>query len=206
MSSPHMSFRLNHYHLAKALRILVTLEPNQPIPSLSQAAKMIIIDWIAKHSINAPLSTSQADIEAIKSIEKIPTEQINPYTTIQTIMEQAKTRYQQVQPQQPIQPREQIQKQAEKIQRELEEDRIFNEMRQESLTKLVKQKQQEEQDQSEKQKTLKDQQIAEQIVLASQAENRTRIKPSEFHDPNITESEISSVTDFSPPPEWKNKQ
>ena len=91
MSSPHMSFRLNHYQLAKALRILVTLEPNQPIASLSQAAKLIIIDWISNHSINASLETVQADIAAINTICKIPANQINPYSTIQTIMSNAKS-------------------------------------------------------------------------------------------------------------------
>ena len=76
MSSYHMSFRLNHYQIARALRILVTLEPNQPISSLSQAMKLIIIDWISKHSINSSLETSQTDIDAVKLIGQIPANQI----------------------------------------------------------------------------------------------------------------------------------
>ncbi len=189
MSSPHMSFRLNHYQLAKALRILVTLEPNQPIPSLSQAAKMIIIDWIAKHSINSTIATSQADIDAIKLINKIPASQINPYTTIQTAMANAKTQSSQ-------QAQQITQKSAQQIQRELEEDRIFEDMKRESLAKIKA-----EQDQQITQQ--QDTDIDQQIELASQTSKRISRKPSEFHDPNITDSVISSVTDFSPPADWK---
>ena len=86
MSSPHMSFRLNHYQLAKALRILVTLEPDQPIASLSQAAKLIIIDWISKHSIHTSLECAQADIKAIETIIALPVDRIDPYTTIRQII------------------------------------------------------------------------------------------------------------------------
>jgi hypothetical protein len=192
-----MSFRLNHYQLARALRILVTLEPNQPIPSLSQAAKLIIIDWISKHSVNLSLITSQADIDAIKAIEKIPADRIDPYTTIQTIMAQAEAQSQTVQTQQTIQARKQVQKTTEQIQRELEEDRIFQEMRQESLSKLKAQKGQETQKEQETQN--KD--LDEQIKLASQTSKHLP-KASEFHDPNKTESSISTVTDFSPPKDW----
>ncbi|MBU3995888.1 MAG: hypothetical protein KKF42_09000 [Actinobacteria bacterium] len=193
MSSHHMSFRLNHYQLAKALRILVTLEPNQPISSLSQAAKIIIIDWISKHSINSSLETSQADIEAIKLIASLPSNQIDPYNTIQNAFAQAQSNYRQ-----PSQLKVQTQKPDWQIQRDLEDERIFQEMKQESLEK-AKQAEQEKLTQQNKD-------IAEQIKLASQALNRTKPKPSEFHDPNITESSISTVTDFSPPPEWKDQQ
>jgi hypothetical protein len=174
-----MSFRLNHYQLARALRILITLEPNQPISSLSQAAKLIIIDWISKHSINTSLDTSQADIDAIKLIEKLPANQIDPYTTIQAAM--AKTTYQ---PSQSAQMQKQVQKTTEQITLEFEQERFFNQCRQESAQAT---------------------QAAQETRLNTQI-NATfnRVKPSAFHDPNITESVISSVTDFSPPPEWKN--
>ena len=206
MSSPHMSFRLNHYQLAKALRILVTLEPNQPIASLSQAAKIIIIDWISKHSINVPLSTSQADIEAIKAIEQIPATQIDPYTTIQAIMLQAKLQSnQQPQIKEQAQILQQVQLQQEKRQRELEEERIFNEVKQEYQESQAAQKTQAGQEklaiQKAEQKELIDKQIQDQIRSTFKP-TKPRIKPSEFHDPNITESTISTVTDFSPPKEW----
>jgi len=184
MSSPHMSFRLNEYQLAKALRILVTLEPNMPIPSFSQAAKTIIIDWIAKHSINASLVTSQADIEAIKTIINLPVEQINPYTTIQTLMRHAAE-----QSSSPVQPK-QTHKTPQQIQRELEEDRLFTEMRRESLKKKAEEAQTFQQDPD----------FDNQIELASQASKRVLHKAPIERE---TESVISTVTDFSPPPEWK---
>jgi uncharacterized membrane-anchored protein YjiN (DUF445 family) len=177
-----MSFRLNHYQLARALRILITLEPNQPISSLSQAAKLIIIDWISKHSINTSLDTSQADIDAIKLIEKLPANQINPYTTIQSAM--AKTNYQ---PSQSAQMQKQVQKTTEQIALELEQEKFFNQCRQESA-----------------QKAQADQKAQETLLNTQINATFNQVKPSAFHDPNITDSVISSVTDFSPPPEWKN--
>lgn len=195
MSSPHMSFRLNNYQLAKALRILITLEPNQPIPSLSQAAKIIIIDWISKHSINAPLAVNQADINAIKLISTLNVNQIDPYTTIQNIMAQAKQQSPNLQPN--SQAKQILQKSEQQIQRELREEKEFNDMRRESLAKLEQQKI------TNEQQTKKDEDLNEQIFLASQSAKR--MKPSEFHDPNITDSEITTVTDFSPLKEWTDE-
>lgn len=193
MSSPHLSFRLNYYQLAKALRILVTLEPNQPIPSLSQAAKMIIIDWIAKHSINAPLAVAQSDVEAVKLISKMSTNQIDPYTTIHKLMANANST-------QSFQATQMIQKSARQIQQEIEDEKLFNEVRREALAKR-------QQSAQTKQSYMSDEELDEQLNLAmktsEQVKPSKRIKPSEFHDPNITESSISSVTDFSPPDEWK---
>lgn len=192
MSSPHMSFRLNEYQLARALRILITLEPNQPIASLSQAAKLIIIDWISKHSINASLATSQSDIEAIKTIIKIPVEQINPYTTIQSIMNQAKLNSPQLPTNEQLQTQVHMQQSLDKIKRDLEDEKLLAELKAESLAKFRSEK-------AEKQsKQPTNEQIEDQINQVF----KPRVKPSEFHDPNITESTISTVTDFSPPKEW----
>lgn len=189
MSNPHISFRLNYYQLAKALRILITLEPNQPIPSISQAMKIIIVDWISKHSINAPLSTSPGDIEAVKLISSIPVEQIDPYTTIRMAMSRASQELNQ-------HTQQMIQKSAQQIQRDLEDEKLFNDLRRESAEKLARQARQEQQDRE----------IEEQIKLAEQTMKRVLPKPSEFHDPNITESKISTVTDFSPPKDWIDQE
>ncbi len=88
MSSPHMSFRLNQYYLARALRILVMLKPGQTISSLSQAAKLIILDWIKDHPIDITLAESQADIAAVKIICKMSANQLEQYP-IQMIMDLA---------------------------------------------------------------------------------------------------------------------
>jgi len=181
-----MSFRLNHYQLAKALRILVTLEPNQPIASLSQAAKLIIIDWISKHSIHTSLECAQADINAIKLINTLQVDQIDPYTTIQNIMAQAKAQ-QPFQAQQSLQIKAQAQKSAQQIQRDIEDTRLFEQLRREHALKEAQE--------------LKDKELDTQIELSLQT-RKPLPKPSEFHDPNITESEISTITDFSPPKDW----
>lgn len=184
MSSPHMSFRLNHYQLAKALRILLTLEPNQPIASLSQMAKIIIIDWISKHSINSTLAVSQADIEAIKIISKLNVEQIDPYSTIQNIMGQAN---QQV----TLQAQQINQKSLQQIQRDLADEELFNQLRREALEKqqLVKPPQTETQENE----------IALQMELALQTGKRLMHKaPPELE----TDAIVTTVTDFSPPRDW----
>jgi len=187
MSSPHMSFRLNHYQLAKALRSLVTLEPDQPIASLSQAMKIIITDWISKHSINAPLECAQADINAVKLILTLPVDQIDPYTTIRQIMAQAKAQSQPFQAQQEFQIKEQAKKSAQQIQRDIEDTRLFEQLRREHALKEAQE--------------AKDKEIDTQIELSLQT-RKPLPKPSEFHDPNITESDITTVTDFSPSKDW----
>lgn len=193
MSSPHISFRLNHYQLARALRILVTLEPNQPIASLSQMAKLIIIDWISKHSINTDLNVAAADIEAIKLISTLNVDQIDPYITIKSIMEQARQKaiqYEQSANNQANNQATQIRQKSEaQIKRELEEEKLFNQLKRESL------------DQKRKVQLLDDQienNIEESKILS--------VKPSEFHDPNKTDSKISILTDFSPPKDWINQE
>lgn len=190
MSSPHLSFRLNHYQLAKMLRILLTLEPNQPISSFSQAAKIVIVDWISKHTMNQPLEVSQSDVEAIKIISNLPVEQINPYTTFQKLFQP------QQQPHHQQQAKQILQKSAQQIQRDLDDERLFNELRREAT--LAQQ--------------LKNARTNEQIDIIANTqpgvmpevkpEIKPRIKPSEFHDPNITDSIINTVTDFSPPKDW----
>ena len=187
MSSPHMSFRLNHYQLAKALRILVTLEPDQPIASLSQAAKLIIIDWISKHSIHTSLECAQADIKAIETIIALPIDRIDPYTTIRQIMAQAKAQSQPFQAQQEFQIKEQAKKSAQQIQRDIEDARLFEQLRREHALKEAQE--------------AKDKDIEAQIELSLNT-RKPLPKPSDFHDPNITESEISTITDFSPPKDW----
>jgi hypothetical protein len=186
-----MSFRLNHYQLARALRILVTLEPNQPIASLSQAVKIIVTDWIAKHSLNAQLEAPQADIEAIKIIESLPVESIDPYVTIRKIMAQAKERTQPIS-EHSQQLRTHASKTFAQSQRDLEDEKLFQELRCQSAEKQAQEKTPNQQD------------LDEQISLAHKTSLRT--KPSQFHDPNKTDSVISTVTDFSPPKEWSDQE
>lgn len=185
MSSPHMSFRLNNYQLAKMLRILLTLEPNQPIASLSQAAKIIIIDWISKHSINSTLTASQADIDAIKLISKLSVDQIDPYSTIKNIMAQANQQYN-------PQAQQLKQKSMQQIQREIEDERIFNEIKQEEMKKAHRMEKQAKLDSQ-------DNDLDEQIKLSFQSENRTN---SILTKDLPTSSIVTTVTDFSPPKDW----
>jgi len=194
MSSPHISFRLNHYHLAKALRIMLTLEPNMPVASLSQMARDIIIDWISKHSLNAPLEVAQTDIEAIKLIISLPANQIDPYITIKQIMEHSKQQstFQTIPNQQAQQI---IQKSAQRIAREQNEERIFNEIRQQALAEKAEKLKKDQAD--------RDKQIEQEIELAAQSEKRI------MHQAPIereTDSIINTVTDFSPPKEWIDEQ
>ena len=79
----------------------------------------------------------------------------------------------------------QANKPAWQVQRELEEEKIFMAIKQEHAQK----------------KELSEKELTAQINLEFQT-GQSLPKPSEFHDPNNTDSEISTVTDFSPPKDW----
>jgi len=187
MSNPTVSFRISDYHLARGLRAIRILEPNWELTTPANLIRTIFNDYIAKSehfnntSLDVPpellqeIALSRAGLESNEKVNK----------QLDALPQLGKNR--------------QPQKTAQQIARELEEERIFNEMRRESLAKLASQEKLAAQEKLNQQDT----ELDEQINLAFKASNKTLTKPSEFHDPNITDSIISSVTDFSPPKEWK---
>ena len=196
MSNPTVSLRISNYHLARGLRAIRTLEPNWRLTTTSDLIRTIFIDYIAKsENLN-------------KAPHDIPTELLQEIAYSRAGMNKNPLQNDQFetlpilgQSNQPNQAIKQTQKPAWQVQQEINQEKAFNEMRQESLEKLAKQEQQDQQSQ-------RDIELKKQIELAHQTSKQsstqsTKIKPSEFHDPNITESTISSVTDFSPPPDWK---
>lgn len=92
-------------------------------------------------------------------------------------------------------PMPQLTKLKPRTQQDLEDEKLLAELRAESLAKFKTEK-------SQPKQPIPESQIEAQI----NATFKPRVKPSEFHDPNITESTISTVTDFSPPPEWLDKE
>ena len=183
MSNPTVSFRISNYHLARGLRAIRTLEPNWQLTTPGELIRTIFNDYIAKseHKNKTPLETGPDLIQEIALCRLGRTSQptIKPLPHIG-----------QIKPPTP---------------RELEEERIFNEVKQEYQESQAAQKTQAGQEklaiQKAEQRELADKQIQDQISSAFPS-TKPRIKPSEFHDPNITESTISTVTDFSPPKEW----
>lgn len=187
MSNPTVSFRISNYHLARALRAIRILEPSWQLTTPSDLIRTIFNDYIAKseHLHNTPLEVSPDLLQEI-DLARSNTRQ---------------TKYFELMPQlgQTNQPRQTNQKSAnqksaQQIQQEAEQDRLFNEMKRESLEAQAKEESQQNQ--------AIDEQIESEIESTFQP-TKPRIKPSEFDDPNITESTISSVTDFSPPTDWK---
>lgn len=51
MSSPHITFRLSQYQLARGLQVVRSLEPNFHLTSLSQLVKIIYTDYLAKMTL-----------------------------------------------------------------------------------------------------------------------------------------------------------
>ncbi len=187
MSNPTVSFRISDYHLARALRAIRIIEPEWKMTTTANLIRTVFNDYIAKseHFNNSPLEVTPEllyEIALSRSYVSKPDNQLD----ILPRLGQAK---------QPIQ------KPAWQVQRELAEEKLFNDLRRESLAKL----QQEEQAKNDQQ-SQNDSYIDEQIALAEQSLKRKLPKPSEFHDPNITESKISTVTDFSPPKEWIDQE
>lgn len=182
MSNPTVSFRISDYQLARGLRAVRILEPAWKLTTTSDLIKTVFIDYIAKSegqnktSYNVTPELLQEIAQARLGLKQNQNNQLDMLPQLG-------------------QTKQRPEKSAQQIARELEEERMFQEMRRESLAKLAQEKLT-AQAQQEKE-------IDDQIVLAAQTARRLISKPSEFNDPNITESEISSVTDFSPPKEWK---
>jgi hypothetical protein len=168
MSNPTVSFRISDYHLARGLRAIRTLEPTWQLTTPANLIRVIFNDYIAKseHINNTP-------------------HEINPELLQEIFHARANLNQNSSNQNQQLAPLPQISqkptKTLEQIAIEHEQERIFNQVKQEEA------------------------QEAQEARLNTQINSTfNRIKPSEFHDPNITKSVISSVTDFSPPPEWKN--
>ncbi len=174
MSNPTVSFRISDYHLARGLRAIRILEPTWQLTTPAELIRSIFNDYIAKsehfnntpHDINPELLQeifySRANLNQSASKQNRQNQQLAPLPQIS---------------QKPT-------KTPEQIAIELNQEKIFNQVKQEAIQAA---------------------QATQENLLNTQI-NATfnRVKPSEFHDPNITDSVISSVTDFSPPPEWKN--
>ena len=171
MSNPTVSFRISDYHLARGLRAIRLLEPDWQLTTPGELIRTIFNDYIAKseHKNKTPLDINSDLLQEIAYCRAGRTRQ--PDTA-----------------QQPA-PLPHLGKIKSPTPRELEEERIFNEVKQEH------------QESQATQTELANKQIQDQISAAFPA-IKPRIKPSEFHDPNITESTASTVTDFSPPKEW----
>lgn len=180
MSNPTVSFRISDYHLARGLRAIRTIEPAWQLTTPSDLIRTIFNDYIAKseHIHNSSLDVTAELLQEIVYSRAGISKQRTP----NDIMPQLGTG------------KPETQKSAQQRARELEEDKLFNDMKRESLAKA------ETKPQTEIEKSTET--LDTQISLA-QINKLSKTKPSEFHDPNITESDINSVTDFNPPEEWK---
>jgi len=183
MSKPTVSFRISDYHLARGLRAIRLLEPDWQLTTPASIIRTIFNDFIAKseRQNNSIHEVSPTLLQEIALARSGSSKQVNELNSLPQLGQTNQSNQ-----------LNQSYKSPEQIKRELEEDKIFQEMRRESIAKFKNQQEQSQQDKY----------LDEQIKLASQAEARTRTKASEFHDPNITESSISTVTDFSPPKDW----
>lgn len=183
MSNPTVSFRISDYHLARGLRAIRILEPAWKLESPSDLIRTIFQDYVAKseYSNKTPLNIDPALLHEIALCREGKTKQL-------AINQQ-------------LEPMPQLSKPKTLTQQELEDERFFNELKRESQEK---QEQQEKQEKTE-QTASTDEQINEQIDSTFKSK-KAFPKPSEFNDPNKTESKISSVTDFSPPEEWKEEK
>lgn len=182
MSNPTVSFRISDYHLARGLRAIRLLESNWKLTTPADLIRTIFQDYIAKSETfnNSPLDVTSALLQEIAASRAgISKAEKQPDIMPQLGMTKQSGH-----------------KTAQQIQKELREEKEFNDIRRESLAKLEQQKI------TNEQQSQKDIELNEQIFLASQSAKRSLCKPSEFHDPNITDSKITTVTDFSPSKEW----
>ena len=181
MSNPTVSFRISDYHLARGLRAVRLLEANWKLTTPADLIRTIFQDYIAKSETlhNSPLDVTPALLQEI-ALSRANLGKPDKQPDIMPQLGMIK------------QPGH---KTAQQIQRDIDDEKLFNDLRQESAEKLARQKA------AQAQQSPQDKDLEEQIKLATQSAKRL-CKPSEFKDPNITDSIITTVTDFSPPKEW----
>jgi len=179
MSNPTVSFRISDYHLARGLRAIRHIEPSWKIITTSDLIRTIFNDYIAKSETrnNDPLAVTPELLQEI-ALTRIMVRQIQDEQSYQL-------------PQ--LQPAQQKpNKSAQQIQKELEEERFFNQIKRESLEKQAKLD-------NQAKMASQDKEIDSQIALAAQMEKRTLHEaPKEL----VTDSKVTTVKDFSPPKEW----
>ena len=172
MSNPTVSFRISDYHLARGLRAIRHLEPAWKLTTTSNLIRTIFNDYIAKSEFNNndPLNVTPELLQEI-IIARTMTKQSNQFTQLPQLKKTSSN------------------KSAQQIQRELEEERIFYEIKHRAA-------------QNKKTTQLTEQQLSEideQIARSNQIGKRILHKaPQELE----TDSIIGTVSDFSPPKEW----
>ena len=174
MSNPTVSFRISNYHLARGLRAIRHLEPDWKLENPSDMVRTIFNDYIAKSELfnNDSLNVTPELLEEIAISRTSGRQENNQLTRLPQIKKSNKT--------------------TQQIQRELEEEKIFNELRREARLNQPQIKQPINLDSQENE-------IDEQMELALQTGKRILHKaPPELE----TDAIITTVTDFSPPKEW----
>ena len=174
MSNPTVSFRISDYHLARGLKAIRTIEPAWQLTTPSNLIRTIFNDYIAK---SEQRNNTSLDVTP-ELLHEIVLSRAGVISAKQLDILPQITK-----------PR---QKSEDQIRREIEEEKIFNKIKNEA-----------KQEPEPKPETETDEQLDEQIKLASQTARKLNSKPSEYNDPNLSDSEITSVTDFSPPTDWK---
>jgi len=179
MSNPTVSFRISDYHLARGLRAIRTIEPNWQLTTPANLIKTIFIDYIAKseHFNKTPLPVSEELLQEIVYSRANLNKQERYQERIEHLPRLGVKTFEQA--------REQLQAASQQRQREIEDAKLFEQ---------IKRRTREEQ-------AAKEIEIDTQIELSLQT-SQTTPKLSDFHDPNNTDSDISTVTDFSPPKDW----
>lgn len=175
MSNPTVSFRISDYHLARGLRAIRHLEPAWKLTTTSDLIRTIFNDYIAKSEFNNndPLNVTPELLQEI-IIARTMTKQSNQFTQLPQLKKTSSN------------------KSAQQIQRELEEERIFYEIKHREMEKAnqIRNAQLTESQLKE---------IDEQIARSNQIGKRILHEaPQELE----TDSVINTVNDFSPPKEW----
>lgn len=167
MSNPTVSFRISDYHLARGLRAIRQIEPDWKMTTTSNLIRTIFNDYIAKseHTNNMPLAVTPELLQEIALARIGASSQDTSLANLDTIK--------------PL-------TQRIKTPKEIEDERIFNEIKREAAKAK-------EIEQLRKHST--DQEITKQIKLMHKAP---------IDQP--TDSKISTVKDFSPPKDWMDKE
>lgn len=229
MSNPQLNFRLHPHQIALGVQYILNLEPYQPALSASLLVKTLYLDTLTKASFNKTIHISSAvqacanammnqhatqeertalwkiaanqnmqDLQVLKQIKAEDQAALQPIPTSPSapapmtnqppnMAEIIAAVMQQMQPTQPVQPVNQIHPTATLT--------VFEQAAADQVLA--------EQATSKAEQAIAQPDFDEQIELANQYQNKK--KPSEYDTSGEfkTDSTITTVTDFSPPEEWR---
>jgi len=178
MKGIRITFRLTPHQLARGLQVVKQLEPTYELTSINDMVKMIYHDYLSKLTMNRTSVVPQCYINEINAIAGTSSEKLTLENLFKKLHVNPKSNLGAIDLSSPNESNETNESPAEE--QEIEIDSIYAHPEE-----------------------LSDETMREIDAMVNQTKKFNSIlRASKFQDPNITDSELSTLTDFSPPKDW----